>query len=105
MGGIKIAMALVASGLQSDDTMRTNSGSNSSGSGGLDISETPHVAAMGRNSVAGVGRGGVAGARGIMSPEVLSKAKRLLLGISNMDKSVEARKLAEQALHAFNSAL
>lgn len=60
---------------------------------------------MGVKSGAGVGRGGVGGVRGAMSPEVLSRAKRLLLGISNMDKSVEARKLAEQALHAFNSAL
>lgn len=45
----------------------------------------------------GSGRKGE-GTRGIVSPAVVSRAKRLLLGVSNMDESLEARKLAAQAL-------
>lgn len=41
-----------------------------------------------------------AATRGILSPAVLSRARRLLVGISNIDKNVDARKLASEALVA-----
>lgn len=36
----------------------------------------------------------------IMSPAVVSRAKRLLVGVSNIDESADVRKLAAQALAA-----
>lgn len=47
--------------------------------------------------------GSVAGA-GIMSPAVVSRAKRLLAGVSNMDESADVRRLAGQALEALGGA-
>lgn len=39
-------------------------------------------------------------ARGVLSPAVLSRARRLLVGVSNIDKNADARKLAGEALVA-----
>lgn len=39
--------------------------------------------------------------RSIMSPSTVSRAKRLLRGVANVDTSSEARKLAAEALSAF----
>lgn len=38
--------------------------------------------------------------RSVLSPVVMSRAKRLLIGLSNIDESAEVRKLASQALTA-----
>ncbi|CAM9380716.1 unnamed protein product [Ectocarpus sp. 8 AP-2014] len=38
--------------------------------------------------------------RSVLSPAVMSRAKRLLIGLSNIDESAEVRKLASQALAA-----
>lgn len=38
--------------------------------------------------------------RSVLSPAVMSRAKRLLIGLSNIDESAEVRKLASQALVA-----
>lgn len=39
-------------------------------------------------------------ARGVLSPAVLSRARRVLVGVSNIDKNADARKLAGEALVA-----
>ncbi|CAB1112970.1 unnamed protein product [Ectocarpus sp. CCAP 1310/34] len=43
---------------------------------------------------------GASTGRSVLSPAVMSRAKRLLIGLSNIDESAEARKLASQALVA-----
>ncbi len=48
--------------------------------------------------------GGTGAGAGIMSPLVVSRAKRLLAGVANMDESADVRKLAEQALATFGGA-
>ncbi|CAM9341174.1 unnamed protein product [Ectocarpus sp. 4 AP-2014] len=43
---------------------------------------------------------GASTGRSVLSPAVMSRAKRLLIGLSNIDESAEIRKLASQALAA-----
>lgn len=60
--------------------------------------------ASGRKTPSRSGSGTVgSGSREIMSPGVVSRAKRLLLGMSNMDTSQQARTLAGRALQAFGA--
>lgn len=53
-------------------------------------------------SRAGGGEGG--GTAGILSPAVVSRAKRLLVGVANIDESADVRRLAAQALSALGGA-
>lgn len=52
-----------------------------------------------RHAGAGGGGGAIRPAE-ILSPAVLSRARRLLVGVSNIDESADVRRLAAQALAA-----
>lgn len=91
-------------GRTGDTTIRVNGaeGKTARGGGGseprvLELRARQHVGHGGDRAGAG------AGAAGILSPAVVSRAKRMLVGISNIDESADARRLAAQALAALGS--
>ncbi|CAN0425826.1 unnamed protein product [Pylaiella littoralis] len=72
-------------------------GASSSGAAAV-ASSPPHPGGKPKATAALLNGGGTKA--DIMSPAVVSRAKRLLVGVSNIDESVHVRKLAEQALAA-----
>lgn len=115
LSGLKLILAVIAAGASSSEVAETNAASNasvSSGKGppglrgpsstqGGDSVVVPGITAIGDGALVRPGdQGGGAGGQIIISPGVMSRAKRLLRGAANMDTSSDARELAGRALEA-----
>lgn len=101
MSGLKLLMGAIAAGSSPSSQTKNAAALNKTNSNHSHNSHAPTP----RNGDSGGGgfiatpqeaRGG--GDAEIMSPAVVSRARRLLLGVSNIDKSVDARRLAAEAL-------
>eukprot|EP00752_Nemacystus_decipiens_P012958 g11467.t1 len=99
----------IGEGRSFEDAPRYGGGRGGGGGSGLRVIGLPEGRRRrpGSNDVhvRGAGRGAAGGgAAGILSPAVVSRAKRLLVGVSNIDESADARRLAAQALSALGGA-
>lgn len=101
-------MAVAAAGASPSANGAPNEDGNVSVVGGagrsradLGVAEVSAASVYSRGRVEGRAGGAAGeGTAAIVSPAVISKAKRLVVGVSNIDTSVAARKLASQALDA-----